>query len=479
MRPAAPAPRLAALVTLVAVAACGLAWADGLRYPRLGLYATVGPSKHKFGFATNAAPFYDAQDRLIDSVVTWHARFHEVVLDAGPVLDRPEIVRAIKAKSPTTRVVGLIDGSALYYQPLNSPRFPDTTGSAVLAEWHSVTRNPGWWTRSAVCPGDWYNPFRSRVPGHPCDARRGFSWFNVNLADRATCDSLADVTWRVVIRPGLFDGLFIDLLFPHVGWSQGADSLAMRAMGYPSAASYDSAWHDGVLHVLVRLRALAPPRFTIAVNAVDPAFGAYVNGSMREGFPRQSGGTWSTNLENWSAAGTGMLREDTSDVQPHEGWLNSVCSPCSDYQGGDNPRLVRFGLGSACLAGGFHTISENDRPGTTPRWRAWYDEYAVDLETRTPALDTLYRGWLGRAAGPPRPWQGAWRRDFEFGVVLVNPTFAPVTLSLEQPFYHLRGTSPVNNGARADTVTVAAQDACFLARFDSYRGQHRDAPPRR
>ncbi len=63
--------------------------------------------------------------------------------------------------------------------------------------------------------------------------------------------------------------------------------------------------------------------------------------------------------------------------------------------------------------------------------------------------------------------QGAtnlYRRDFEHGIVLVNPASQPLQVPLGRDYRRIRGTvSPgINDGALVQSVTVAAQDALFL-----------------
>lgn len=63
--------------------------------------------------------------------------------------------------------------------------------------------------------------------------------------------------------------------------------------------------------------------------------------------------------------------------------------------------------------------------------------------------------------------QGAtnlWRRDFQFGAVLVNPSDTALQVPMGASWRHLLGTvdTAVNNGSLASTVTVRASDALFL-----------------
>ena len=66
-----------------------------------------------------------------------------------------------------------------------------------------------------------------------------------------------------------------------------------------------------------------------------------------------------------------------------------------------------------------------------------------------------------------------WRRDFQNGIVLANPTELSMTVPLESAFRRLLGTRApgVNNGALSNSMTIGAFDGLFLLRgaLDSSR----------
>jgi hypothetical protein len=61
---------------------------------------------------------------------------------------------------------------------------------------------------------------------------------------------------------------------------------------------------------------------------------------------------------------------------------------------------------------------------------------------------------------------GAWRRDYDGGVVLVNPTTAAVTIRLGGTFRKIRGRQDrsVNSGALVSSVTIPSRDGIVLLR---------------
>ena len=94
--------------------------------------------------------------------------------------------------------------------------------------------------------------------------------------------------------------------------------------------------------------------------------------------------------------------------------------------------------------------------------------------TPTQSMSAALAFFLGTDAGDV--WfddvhfqQGAtsvWRRDFQNGIVLVNPTETPFDVALESEFKRIVGTHDlvVNDGRRSSLQHVNAFDALFLLR---------------
>ncbi|MEP9415046.1 putative glycoside hydrolase [Gordonia sp. VNQ95] len=93
----------------------------------------------------------------------------------------------------------------------------------------------------------------------------------------------------------------------------------------------------------------------------------------------------------------------------------------------------------------------------------------------------LGRGYLGKpivadpdmaalsartSTGTGSPREGVYRRDFDHGIVLVNTTDEPVSIDLERPYRHLKGTQDpvVNNGRSVQRVAIGARDGVVLVR---------------
>jgi hypothetical protein len=118
----------------------------------------------------------------------------------------------------------------------------------------------------------------------------------------------------------------------------------------------------------------------------------------------------------------------------------------SDY------RWNRYGLASCLMDNGYYMVTNDNAYRDQP----WFDEFDIDL---------------GRAIDPPQTaaWsQGVYRREFERGLVLVNPKGnGRQTVNIGSGWARFMGDQdPVhNNGQGASSVTLEAQDGILLVRI--------------
>jgi hypothetical protein len=135
------------------------------------------------------------------------------------------------------------------------------------------------------------------------------------------------------------------------------------------------------------------------------------------------------------------------------------CGDKADY------RDFRYGFGISLMDDGYYAFSDR-KQGWTGVF--WFDEFDVRLGAAT-------------SKPPTAAWQkGVWRRDFEGGVVLVNPKGnGAVDLELGNEFRRISGKqSPsVNSGGVAGTVRLADRDAIVLIRSVPAPAAKRPRPP--
>jgi hypothetical protein len=124
----------------------------------------------------------------------------------------------------------------------------------------------------------------------------------------------------------------------------------------------------------------------------------------------------------------------------------------------------RFGLGSACILGGYHTMWKANHDATAALW--WADEYSVVLPGGVSDATGAHMGWLGMPleAGHSTGTTGCYLRRFQNGIVAVNgdATIAH-NIDLGRPYKRITGSQfpSVNNGAIEQVVSVPGKDARF------------------
>jgi len=206
-----------------------------------------------------------------------------------------------------------------------------------------------------------------------------------------------------------------------------------------------SAHYAGHLAEWNRLRELAPKRLLIGNTDNDlanPQWRGQLDGGLLEG---QMGLSWS--LETW--AGWDKMMERYRAVlkntrPPRIVGFNVHGSP-TDY------RFFRYAYASCLLDDGYFSFTDKSVDYSSV---PWFDEYGHKLGN-------------ARSGPPTIAWsQEVWRRDFENGVVLVNPTMFAKTVKLEPGLRRLVGNQDpaINDGSPASLVTLASKDGIVLLR---------------
>ena len=114
-------------------------------------------------------------------------------------------------------------------------------------------------------------------------------------------------------------------------------------------------------------------------------------------------------------------------------------------------RFFRYAYTSCLLDDGYFSFTDKSQGYSSV---PWFDEYDHRL---------------GNAlSGPPAAaWsQEVWRRDFQNGVALVNPTTSVKTVKLEAGLRLLAGNQDpaVNNGSAVSEITLGPKDGIVLRR---------------
>ena len=340
-------------------------------YPHVGLYWSI----HGDG-----RPLLDSTGTVDPTVAGNVSRYHELIVDVDPLAPyRPDVLLALRQRNPSLKIFGYVTGH--YIWPSLAP---DSLNHYPTRYWRMVRNNDGFlYNKSGAQFG---------LTNH--------AFANVNLAKNVAghyviAESLATLFWDVIVRPGNWDGVFIDTFCEGILWAQaGAESIDFARAGYASPAAFDAAWHAGTDTLASRLRALSGPTPILVGNCEPNTKWAWFNGWMRENFPYQGGGTWYANMYDDPG---GYFTEDQRFRTPRNNFIFSGASPPTSPYVAENLRRARFGLASAALGDGYATFGYSARvTDVYPYWNWWYDEYAVDLASGQSTTLQRDTGWLGQ-----------------------------------------------------------------------------------
>lgn len=175
------------------------------------------------------------------------------------------------------------------------------------------------------------------------------------------------------------------------------------------------------------------------INETSPEFVDKLNGAFLESL---TGRSWSLMNAGWDKA---MDRyHETMDhvLAPKLVGFGFRGSP-TDYQN------MRYGLTSCLMNDGYYSYSNIDTGYTEA---LWFDEY--DARLGYPIDQPQTKAWS----------KGVFRRDFDKGIALVNPTDAAVTVTIENGFKRIKGTQDpaINSGAEVSSITIASKDGIIL-----------------
>lgn len=365
--------RSRAFLCLAALAVAGLllaASAARAQYPRLGLYGSVQGSGY---------PLWDSTGTLDPVACDEIARYDEVALDVGPITPyRPDALIALRQRHPTISLLAYVTGHDIW--DVNAP---DSTV-------HFPTR---------------YNHMIRNMNGFLYDrAGNKFPGADVNIAKRdfaghfVVAESLATLMNDAILKPGVWDGLFIDVFCNGIAWMETAsESIDFVRAGYSTFPAFDAAWKAGTDTLADRLRQFGGSSIVLVGNCASGTKYIPFNGWMRENFPAQQGGTWYTNMFNDPG---GYFVDEARFRPPTHNYIFSALIGTNPYDW-NNARKVRYGLATAALGSGFHVFGPSNRQAKPfPYHSWWYDEYAVDLTTGMSVTDVGHTGWLGLPLAP-------------------------------------------------------------------------------
>ncbi|MFT3837367.1 MAG: putative glycoside hydrolase [Myxococcaceae bacterium] len=398
-------------------------------FPRLGAYPIGSPQK------------YDAAFRAVA------AKYHVVIVSnwAGySTTDAPNMAAVfadIKARSTV--------GTKLFNYIISSETEPYYEASLL-----SKVTNEKWYLYKTGSNG---TPVASDYPGatevnntlfakKDANGLRYTEWYtNLRYAQFVTGDS------QDVPNPN-GDGFFMDNVFwsPRVDGDWNLDGVT----DLHTDTTVQGWYRDGYKHYFDYVRTLWPNSLQIG-NVADwgqpqAVLGVYdqlLNGGVLEGM---IGHSWSIETYGGFTAMMAHYRKTMDALAAPKLGIFGDDQPATDYQ------AMRYGLCSTLMDDGYYFHSNGGSYAPPP---PWYDEFDFNLG---------YPVTTAQGARQTTAWkQGVWRRDFDHGIVLVNPKGnGPQTITLGGTFKKLHGTQApsVNNGATVTTVTLGERDGIILSR---------------
>ena len=347
---------------------------------------------------------------------------------ASPTAAMRKVLQAIKARNPDI----LLGQYTILSEAHDNPRDP------ASADLRDKLQSSNWWLLNAA--------------GRKVQGTSRYSTWEVNFTKWTEADAggrrwpewLAERNHRVFFRdvPEL-DIVFLDGVISPLRVT--ADWNRDKRDDNRKSPTVLAAHFAGHLAHWVRLRELAPELFLIgnADNDLDnPQWrnqldGAFLEGMMGHRWSIESWGGWESMMSRYRA-----VMENTR--APKIVGFN-VAGTLDDY------RFFRYAYASCLMDDGYFSFTDSSREYSSV---PWFDEYD-------------YR--LGQALSKPptAAWRdGVWRRDFEHGIVLVNPGPMARTIRIEEGFRRLSGDQDArtNDGTPAAQVRLAPRDGLVLRR---------------
>jgi hypothetical protein len=275
---------------------------------------------------------------------------------------------------------------------------------------------------------------------HTTDGKRIAGWPGTQMLNLARPEALDLLTHGIASHcEGLdVDGAFVDCM------GAGFDAWAVQIETHEKVAidadgdgkpddkgQLDRVWVEGKRALLQRLRTALGGQTVLMVNAQAGAeyIRPFVNGNYYEDYIDYAIDCrmdWPTVLRLYQEecalphAPNCTTINASSGVWPeYEAWSRLPAEECQDlleYTYGQLRRM-RFGLTTALMGDGYYGYDLNTR------WRGqhwWYPEFDAPL---------------GTAAGPGGPADdGTWRREFEGGLVVVNPQVKRARMTLARRY---------------------------------------------
>ncbi len=260
--------------------------------------------------------------------------------------------------------------------------------------------------------------------------------------------------WQNELDRQKWDGLMFDTVENSLGrFNQNGIDLDGDCRA-DALASLDSSWQQGLVRLFKTARQCWGKDKLILINGSSlPIYQPSINGRIFETFPAhwEDSGTWAASMEQY------LNRLPKQNYQPSVYIINGNTNNTGQQ---NNYQKMRFGLASTLLGDGYFSFDHGDQ-AHEQTW--WYDEYSVKLGQPTSGPYNLL------APNNNKIQAGLWRRDFDYGVAVVNSTNKRQLYSLnKEELEKIRGSQAplINNGQRVNYLLLEPNDGLILLKRD-------------
>ena len=406
--------------TLLASASLQAVAADD--FPRLAGYPIAGP--HNYYDAAYQQKLAKLDVSVLSIYPGWGVA-QKTTMDAT--------VKKIKALNPNTRVFAYVIGEALQI-PANQ----------AWVDYEAKVNSSNWWL------------YQTGLSSSKVLSDYGKAFYVLNITTQAKKDSSGQnfAQWFGNYAADEFgnpnpalDGIFTDNVF----WKprRDGDWNLDGKIDSQNDSTVQGWYRSGYRLYADTLKKKMPGKMQLAnvadwgqSNAVLTEYKGVWNGGVMEHI---IGRSYSPEVSGWAPMMAHYRKTMDALAAPKLGIFQQDGN-ATDY------RAMRYGLASCLMDDGYYYFNDDahENYGVT-----WFDEFDAKL---------------GAAVSKPQTsaWKsGVFRRDFENGIVLVNPKGnGSKKVTLDGTFIKLKGSqdSSVNNGATVTEVTLQDRDGIILLR---------------
>ncbi|MFA6306381.1 MAG: putative glycoside hydrolase [Patescibacteria group bacterium] len=360
-------------------------------------------------------------------------KYDLIILDADVDTVNPELIPGIKKKNPKAIILAYIPAQGVNTEDLNS-------WAKLRREEYKIIKDNDWWLKDSR--GDIIN----------------FSniWPNIKFVDpgKGWADYLSTAAKNELSDNTYWDGIFYDMMFANLGWLNNGDIDINQDGKKDDISLVNQYWQKQMNDLLKKTKDKIGGKLLLANVDIVDKYAGLLNGTMMENFPAAWLGKngWSILTDQY--VNNLPLINQFPNIYIINSNLNNA-EVMSDFS------AMRFGLTSTLLGGGYYSFDYGDQDHSQ-NW--WYDEYDVNLGI---SMSNPYN-LLNRSSQAVK--LGLWRRDFEFGVSIVNSTSEKQRyIFLKEEFEKINGAQDrrVNNGTKVNYIDLEPKDGVVLLKIDN------------